>query len=92
MKTEEAGWTPDQWGHSRFKSVNASGDSASNQKSWTAFMRSLLKVSFDILSPMTTLYLDRVVFVSKYIYNTLELTDSVEQWSRPSIVMQVLNG
>ncbi|KAH7836857.1 hypothetical protein Vadar_006524 [Vaccinium darrowii] len=44
---KEAGWTPDQWGHSRFKSVNASGDSASNQKSWTAFMRSLLKAMND---------------------------------------------
>ncbi|KAI8522985.1 hypothetical protein RHMOL_Rhmol13G0039400 [Rhododendron molle] len=40
---EEAGWTPDQWGHSRFNS----GDSASNQKSWTAFMRSLLKAMND---------------------------------------------
>ncbi|MCE5166065.1 DeSI-like protein hag1 [Datura stramonium] len=36
----EAGWTPDQYGHSRFKIVN----SLSDQKSLTAFMRSLLKV------------------------------------------------
>lgn len=38
---EEAGWTPDQYGHSRFKTVN----SLSDQKSLTAFMRSLLKVN-----------------------------------------------
>ncbi|KAG5514520.1 hypothetical protein RHGRI_035808 [Rhododendron griersonianum] len=43
LTIEEAGWTPDQWGHSRFNS----GDSASNQKSWTAFMRSLLKAMND---------------------------------------------
>ncbi|XP_060207850.1 histone acetyltransferase GCN5 isoform X3 [Lycium barbarum] len=36
----DAGWTPDQYGHSRFKTVN----SLSDQKSLTAFMRSLLKV------------------------------------------------
>lgn len=41
----EAGWTPDQWGHSRFKTVNASGDNASNQKSLTMSMRALLKAS-----------------------------------------------
>ncbi|XP_057509353.1 histone acetyltransferase GCN5 [Actinidia eriantha] len=43
----EAGWTPDQWGHSRFKMVNASADTASNQKSLTAFMRLLLKAMHD---------------------------------------------
>ncbi|KAA8526140.1 hypothetical protein F0562_007760 [Nyssa sinensis] len=43
----EAGWTPDQWGHYRFKTVNASGDGVSNQKSLTAFMRSLLKAIHD---------------------------------------------
>jgi len=43
----EAGWTPDQWGHSRFKTVNASGDIASNQKSLTLFMRNLLKAMHD---------------------------------------------
>ncbi|KAG5567514.1 hypothetical protein RHGRI_002906 [Rhododendron griersonianum] len=37
----EAGWTPDQWGHSRFKTVNASGDNASNQKSLTMSMLKL---------------------------------------------------
>ncbi|XP_058198117.1 histone acetyltransferase GCN5-like isoform X2 [Rhododendron vialii] len=40
---KEAGWTPDQWGYSRFNS----GDSASNQKFWTAFMHSLLKAMND---------------------------------------------
>ncbi|KAH0671450.1 hypothetical protein KY290_026957 [Solanum tuberosum] len=39
----EAGWTPDQYGHSRFKTVN----SLSDQKSLTAFMRSLLKIMHD---------------------------------------------
>ncbi|XP_057977992.1 histone acetyltransferase GCN5 isoform X2 [Malania oleifera] len=43
----DAGWTPDQWGHSRFKTVNASTDSASHQKSLTAFMRTLLKSMHD---------------------------------------------
>lgn len=41
----EAGWTPDQWGHSRFKTVNASGDNALNMKSLTMTMRALLKAS-----------------------------------------------
>ncbi|XP_052306230.1 histone acetyltransferase GCN5 isoform X1 [Populus trichocarpa] len=41
----EAGWAPDQWGHSRFKTLNSSKDSGTNQKHLTAFMRSLLKQS-----------------------------------------------
>ncbi|KAL7219548.1 hypothetical protein ACSBR2_012577 [Camellia fascicularis] len=43
----EAGWTPDQWGHSRFKTVIASVDSASRHKNLTLFMRSLLKAMHD---------------------------------------------
>ncbi|OAY61605.1 hypothetical protein MANES_01G202300v8 [Manihot esculenta] len=43
----EAGWTPDQWGHSRFNAFNTSTDSATNQRHWTAFMRSLLKSMHD---------------------------------------------
>ncbi|KAK7245416.1 hypothetical protein RIF29_40261 [Crotalaria pallida] len=43
----EAGWTPDQWGHSRFRTSSASTDSAANQKHLTAFMRSLLKTMYD---------------------------------------------
>ncbi|WCJ21619.1 Histone acetyltransferase GCN5 [Euphorbia peplus] len=43
----EAGWTPDQWGHSRFNAFNTSTDSATNQKHWTSFMRSLLKSMHD---------------------------------------------
>ncbi|XP_027351681.1 histone acetyltransferase GCN5 isoform X2 [Abrus precatorius] len=39
----EAGWTPDQWGHSRFRTLSGSTDSATNQKHLTVFMRSLLK-------------------------------------------------
>ncbi|KAK3193652.1 hypothetical protein Dsin_024962 [Dipteronia sinensis] len=43
----EAGWTPDQWGHSRFRTLNHSTDSALNQKFLTNFMRSLLKSLHD---------------------------------------------
>ncbi|XP_010527335.1 PREDICTED: histone acetyltransferase GCN5 isoform X2 [Tarenaya hassleriana] len=43
----EAGWTPDQYGHTRFKIFNNSADSATNQKQLTAFMRSLLKSMHD---------------------------------------------
>ncbi|XP_054804085.1 histone acetyltransferase GCN5-like [Prosopis cineraria] len=44
----EAGWTADQWGHSRFRSsLCVSTDSATNQKHLTAFMRSLLKSMHD---------------------------------------------
>ncbi|KAI3806031.1 hypothetical protein L1987_21921 [Smallanthus sonchifolius] len=42
----EAGWTPDQWGHSRFKLFNASPDGTLNQK-LTGFMRSILKALLD---------------------------------------------
>ncbi|CAK8543521.1 unnamed protein product [Lathyrus sativus] len=41
----EAGWTPDQWGHSRFRTLGGSTDNAANLKHLTAFMRSLLKQS-----------------------------------------------
>ncbi|CAN1137076.1 Histone acetyltransferase GCN5 [Linum perenne] len=43
----EAGWTPDQWGHSRFRNLNPSTDSTTNIKHWTVFMRSLLKAMHD---------------------------------------------
>ena len=43
---EEAGWTPDQYGHSPFKTTNDSADTASNQESITAFMISVQKVQF----------------------------------------------
>lgn len=46
----EAGWTPDQWGHSRFRTLNSATDNATNQKHLTAFMRSLLKASPKILT------------------------------------------
>ncbi|KAI3760134.1 hypothetical protein L1987_50524 [Smallanthus sonchifolius] len=42
----EAGWTPDQWGHSRFKYFNASPDGTLNQK-LTGFIRSILKALVD---------------------------------------------
>ncbi|CAA7399261.1 unnamed protein product [Spirodela intermedia] len=40
----EAGWTPDQWGHSRFRPSSASFDSAIYRQSINAFMRQLLKL------------------------------------------------
>ncbi|XP_022898232.1 histone acetyltransferase GCN5 isoform X1 [Olea europaea var. sylvestris] len=43
----EAGWTPDQYGYSRFKTINLSSDGASHQKSLVAFMRSLVKAMHD---------------------------------------------
>lgn len=41
---KEAGWTPDQFGHSWFKVFSASPNRATNQKNLTIFMRSLVKV------------------------------------------------
>lgn len=43
----EAGWTPEQYGHSRFRQSITSGDGASYQKSLIALMRSLLKTMHD---------------------------------------------
>ncbi|CAK9321317.1 unnamed protein product [Citrullus colocynthis] len=43
---KEAGWTPDQWGFSRYRALN-SADGISNQKHLTVFMRSLLKSMHD---------------------------------------------
>ncbi|KAK9160752.1 hypothetical protein Syun_007093 [Stephania yunnanensis] len=40
----EAGWTSDQWGHSRFKILNAPVDSATYRQSLNNFMRSLIKM------------------------------------------------
>lgn len=41
----EAGWTPDQWGHSKlFRNANASTDSVTYRQSLNTFMRSLLKL------------------------------------------------
>ncbi|XP_071724564.1 histone acetyltransferase GCN5 [Rutidosis leptorrhynchoides] len=42
---KEAGWTPDQFGHSRFKAP--SSDGTTSQKYWTPFMRALLKTLHD---------------------------------------------
>ncbi len=61
----EAGWTPDQWGHSRFRTtLSASADSATNQKHLTAFMRSLLKASFSDLF-LTFLFCINAVLLPK---------------------------
>lgn len=43
----EAGWTPEQYGHSRFRQSITSGDGALYQKSLIALMRSLLKTMHD---------------------------------------------
>ncbi|KAL8148854.1 histone acetyltransferase GCN5-like isoform X2 [Apium graveolens] len=43
----DAGWSPDQYGHSHLKLVNASGDSTSNQKQLNGLMRALLKAIYD---------------------------------------------
>ncbi|PWA80289.1 histone acetyltransferase of the GNAT family 1 [Artemisia annua] len=43
----EAGWSPDQWGHSRFKMMNVSVDGTPNQK-LTGFMRSILKAIYSV--------------------------------------------
>ncbi|XVE73030.1 hypothetical protein DITRI_Ditri11bG0085300 [Diplodiscus trichospermus] len=40
---KDAGWTPDQWGHTRFRALIVSTDNATNQKQLTDFIRSLLK-------------------------------------------------
>lgn len=39
----EAGWTPDQWGHSRYKPANAT-DGVAYRQQLNAFMRGLLKM------------------------------------------------
>ncbi|CAN6441148.1 unnamed protein product [Victoria cruziana] len=44
---KEAGWTPDQWGHSRFRVTNAAPDSVAYRQSLNAFMRTLLKAIND---------------------------------------------
>ncbi|RZC92720.1 hypothetical protein C5167_011803 [Papaver somniferum] len=43
----EAGWTPDQWGHSRYKTLNSSADSTDFRQSLITFMRTLLKMMHD---------------------------------------------
>ncbi|KAL3517632.1 hypothetical protein ACH5RR_020221 [Cinchona calisaya] len=43
----EAGWTPDQYGHSQYKMVSSLTDGFSHQKAMTSFMRSLIKVMHD---------------------------------------------
>ncbi|XP_068649472.1 histone acetyltransferase GCN5-like isoform X1 [Aristolochia californica] len=40
----EAGWTPEQWGHSRFRTANASADSVTYRTQLKNFMRALLKL------------------------------------------------
>lgn len=75
--TGEAGWSPDQWGHSRFKTVNASADSTSSQKSLTAFMRALLKASSLrlFLSPVviTFKFFIHIAFITLIIHATVIL-------------------
>ncbi|KAM0937564.1 putative histone acetyltransferase chromatin remodeler Bromodomain family [Dioscorea sansibarensis] len=40
----EAGWTSDQWGHSRFKATNSSAESVAYRQQLNTFMRGLLKM------------------------------------------------
>jgi histone acetyltransferase len=44
---KEAGWTPDMYGHSRFRALDGSTDHATNLKHLTEFMRSLIKEMHD---------------------------------------------
>ncbi|CDP03687.1 unnamed protein product [Coffea canephora] len=43
----EAGWTPDQYGHSQYKMVSSLTDGVSHQKAMTTFLRSLVKAMYD---------------------------------------------
>ncbi|CAG7905670.1 hypothetical protein BRARA_D00454 [Brassica rapa] len=43
----DAGWTPDQWGHTRYKLFSGSGDSVTKQKQLNALIRVLLKTMQD---------------------------------------------
>lgn len=76
LVTGEAGWTPDQWGHSRFGALSASTDSA--RKHLTAFMRALLKVSclsislsscllFFIVEKVSLLYLFALICIDSIL-------------------------
>ncbi|KAH7677152.1 Histone acetyltransferase protein [Dioscorea alata] len=40
----EAGWSSDQWGHSRFKATNSSAESVAYRQQLNTFMRGLLKM------------------------------------------------
>lgn len=53
--TAEAGWTPDQWGHTRYKLFSGPGDSVTKQKQLNALIRVLLKVVISFL-PLNALY------------------------------------
>ncbi|CAH8382788.1 unnamed protein product [Eruca vesicaria subsp. sativa] len=44
---KEAGWTPDQWGHTRYKVFNGFVDNATKQKQLNALIRMLLKTMQD---------------------------------------------
>ncbi|CAH8360226.1 unnamed protein product [Eruca vesicaria subsp. sativa] len=43
----DAGWTPDQWGHTRYKLFSGSGDNVTKQKQLNALIRVLLKTMQD---------------------------------------------
>ncbi|RID65240.1 hypothetical protein BRARA_D00450 [Brassica rapa] len=43
----DAGWTPDQWGHTRYTLFSGSGDSVTKQKQLNALIRGLLKTMQD---------------------------------------------
>jgi hypothetical protein len=66
--TGEAGWTPDQWGHSRFRTLGGSTDIATNLKHLTAFMRTLLKASNLMLHLDSNFH--SLIFFSEVIENS----------------------
>lgn len=74
--TGEAGWTPDQWGHSRFRTLNTATDSATNQKHLTAFMRSLLKAS-----PKILLFSLSFSFVLRFLSDTDFCHNGSQSWN-----------
>ncbi|CAK7346495.1 unnamed protein product [Dovyalis caffra] len=88
----EAGWTPDQWGHSRFRTLNSSMDIATNQKHLTAFMRSLLKARYcghDMIArkmlmaemaAIETLISSCQEYISKAQLNVKSVHDHVDAW------------
>ncbi|KAK8693942.1 hypothetical protein V6N13_071508 [Hibiscus sabdariffa] len=68
---KEAGWTPDQWGHTRFRSLIVSADNSTNQKHLTGFMRSLLKATFGTFYCSSSAY----IFII-----ALSMHDHVDAW------------
>ncbi|WRX10383.1 GNAT domain - like 5 [Theobroma cacao] len=69
---KEAGWTPDQWGHTRFRALIVSTDNATNQKHLTGFMRSLVKAASSAM--------DFHWILSKLLMFKQSMHDHVDSW------------